>query len=148
MLLSCIALCTVLICFLAAAVMDYRTCRVYRLFWWIALGADILLWVCKADTILYSRLSELIFFCLLQELFFSKMYGRADCHGFCVGAVTLFCLGGSLWDFVMLMAYSFGLLFVVQAFHRNINRRGNLKSPVPFFPYITPAFCLYLLKIL
>lgn len=144
---SNLALGLVIFCFLAAAVMDYRTCRVYRLFWWIALGADILLWVCKADTILYSRLPELIFFCLLQELFFSKMYGRADCHGFCVGAVTLFCLGGSLWDFVMLMAYSFGLLFVVQAFHRNINKQGNLKKPVAFIPYLTTSFLLYLWKI-
>ena len=144
---SNLALGLVIFCFLAAAVMDYRTCRVYRLFWWIALGADILLWVCKADTILYSRLPELIFFCLLQELFFSKMYGRADCHGFCVGAVTLFCLGGSLWDFVMLMAYSFGLLFVVQAFRRNINKQGNLKKPVAFIPYLTTSFLLYLWKI-
>ena len=142
-----LCVCMVILCFLAAAVMDYRTCQVYRLFWWIALAADVLLWINRADTIDYSGLPELIFFCLLQQFFFSKMYGRADCHGFCVGALTLFCLGGSLWDFLMLMLYAFSMLFVVQAFRRNIDRRGNLKKPVPFLPYLTSAFCLYLFKL-
>lgn len=138
---------TVVLCFLAAAVMDYRTCQVYRLFWWIALIADVLLWINRADTLDYGGLPGLILFCLLQQFFFCKMYGRADCHGFCVGAITLFCMGGSLWDYLMLMLCAFLLLLAVQVFRRNINRQGNLKKPVAFIPYLTSAFLLYLWKI-
>lgn len=144
---SYLALGLVILCFLAAAVMDYRTCQVYRLFWWIALFADAVLWISKAETIDYGALPELILFCLLQQMFFSGMYGRADCHGFCIAAITLFCLGGELWDNLVLMLYAYLLLLVVQAFRRNINRRGNLKQPVAFIPYLTTAFLFYLWKI-
>lgn len=142
-----LALGFIILCFLAAALMDYCTCQVYRLFWWIALCGDALLWISRAETIGYSGLPELIIFCLLQQFFFSKMYGRADCHGFCIAAITLFCLGGELWDYLMLMLYAFLLLFVVQAFRRNINKQGNLKQPVAFIPYLTTVFLLYLWKI-
>ena len=127
--------------------MDYRTCEVYRLFWWIALCGDVMLWISRADAIDYSGLPELLFFCLLQQFFFSKMYGRADCHGFCVAAITMFFLGCTLWDYLMLMLCAFVLLFVVQVFRRNINKQGNLKQPVAFIPYLTFVFLLYLWKI-
>jgi len=143
--------------FLMAAITDYASFYVYRFVWWIAgaagLGLLLQAVLAKAGNITFSltalltvlkelhslHIEELLIFCLLQELFFDKLYGKADCHGFCVGALVICAFGGGMRDFLLYMAVAFGSLAVVQAFKKNINRRGNLKMPVAFMPYIVTA---------
>lgn len=79
-------------------------------------------------------------FVLLQLKLFSKMYGRADCYAFCVCALAEAAAGLGIVEFLIHMLAAFCLLAVIQGIHRNIDRRGNLKQPVPFLPYITLAF--------
>lgn len=130
---------------LMAAITDYYTCQVYCFVWWVAgVALCVLLFIKHKCGILVADVSQLAIFCLLQELLFGKMYGRADCHAFCVSALLLWCLGGDIKIFLMHMAVSFLLLAIVQAFRKNINRRGNLKQPVAFVPYIVFALCLLL----
>ena len=142
-----LCLCIVAGSFLVAAYTDYHTCQVYRFVWWIALAADMVLLVFYGRQTGLCDLQEPVVFCLLQELGFSKMYGRADCHAFCVGAITLYCVGGRMWDFLLLMSYAFGMLLVVQALDGNINRKGNLKRPVAFLPYITVALWVSVMNV-
>ena len=85
-------------------------------------------------------LLELGFFVLLQLLLFPKMYGRADCYAFSVCAVAEAAAGLSLTGYLLHMLLSFILLAFVQALCHNIDRRGKLRRPVPFLPYITLAF--------
>ncbi len=132
--------------FLMAAVTDYVTCNVYRFVWWVAWAAGLALLFFRAtegQDKLYVE--ELIIFCLLQELFFNKLYGRADCHGFCAGALTSCAIGGGMSDFLLCLTVAFGLLSVIQGIKGNINRRGNLKKPVAFLPYIAVSTWVVLL---
>lgn len=151
-------LCIIGASFLMAAITDYATCNVYRFVWWItwAAGLGLLLQAAFTETggitfpltalltasegIYRLHVKELLIFCLLQESVFDKLYGKADCHGFCAGALIICSFGGDIKEFLLYMAVAFGLLFAVQAFKGNINRRGNLKIPVAFMPYITAAF--------
>jgi hypothetical protein len=42
------------------------------------------------------------------------------------------------------MAFAFGALAALQLLRRNIDKRGNLKQPVAFLPYISASFALLL----
>lgn len=131
-------------CLLFACITDCRTCEVYNITWWVAGGAaSLLLWNGKSG-IEAGCLLELGFFILLQQKLFSRMYGRADCHAFSVCAVAEAAAGLSLTGYLLHMLLAFTLLAFVQGLRHNIGRKGNLRRPVPFLPYITLAFCALL----
>lgn len=140
---------------LFACVSDCKTCEVYRFTWWIGGMASGLLLFRKVvldlqvaegleqagfgrDIIMY--LLQLSGYLLLQEFFFCKFYGRADCHAFFVCAMAECALGMGLREYLFHMLLAFGGLAVIQMIQGNIDRRGNLKQPVAFLPYITFAF--------
>lgn len=138
----CIGLIIVAKCLLAAADMDLRTCTVYNYLWWLIGGVGLFLFAVQAvmqGRQLY-KIADLVIFLLLQEFFFYKMYGRADCHGFAVCAVVGDSFGMGLREFLLHMLLAFGLLGMVQLIKKNVGTNGNLKKPVPFVPYLAVTF--------
>lgn len=125
---------------LFACVTDVKSCEVYQFTWWIAGVADVLMWIYEGGPVI--SVSGLAFLCflLLQECVFSRCYGRADCHAYVVCAAVGCVLGMDLPWYFLHMVIAFLLLTVVQAFRRNIGRRGSLKRSVAFIPYITVSF--------
>ena len=121
---------------LLACVTDVLTCQVYNFTWWPALAAGAVS-LGSARTVVIVSLA--VFWVLLLGLF-GRMYGRADCYAFCVCGVVEAALGMGMEGFLghMLLAWMF--LALVQGAGGNIGRRGRLKKPVPFLPYITVAF--------
>jgi len=122
---------------------------VYQLTWWIAtVPAAGLFWkslkIASLQTFDTKRILGLILYLLLQEMWFCRFYGRADCHAFSYCAMVEYALGGNLLCYLMHMAMAFFLLFVVQGGRRNIDRNGNLKQSVAFLPYITISFLIFL----
>lgn len=133
---------------LFACVTDWLSCEVYRFTWWIAGSTGMLLWIyqsilCRRGvSFMLAKMLMLICYLMLQELLFSRFYGRADCHAFVLGALV-----GSAFDmdiawFFLHMIMAFLTLTLMQALCCNIGRRGRLKHPVAFLPYITFSFCL------
>lgn len=130
-------------CLLFAGITDLRTYRVYRFTWWISGAAALgLLLDCSGER--NFSVWGLLAYCLLQELVFGKMYGRADCHGFCVCAAAGTSLGFTFGAYLLHMVLAFGMLTVVQLARHNVNSRGNLIVPVPFLPYIGLSFLILL----
>ncbi len=123
-------------CLLAACIMDVEGQMIYNYVWWVACPT--------AGILLYFRDSEIslgfLLYVLLQEVFFARLYGRADCHAFVACAMVESALGMKMKEYLthMLLAYVF--LAIVQGFKQNIGRNGNLKKPVAFLPYITVSF--------
>ena len=132
------------VCLLFACVTDCRTCEVYNFTWWIS-GTAAAVLILLNGTLKGEMLLELGLFCLLQLLVFTKMYGRADCYAFCVCAMVEAAEGMGFMEFLLHMLLAFGILAPVQLLYHNVDRRGNLKQPVPFLPYITLAFGLVFL---
>ncbi len=130
---------------LMATVTDYYSCGVHCFVWWIA-GAAECIWILVKwqENLRGMDILEVIIFCLLQEILFGRVYGRADCHAFCAGALLLWNFEGRMSSFLIHMVVSFLLLAIVQAFRKNINNKGNLKQPVAFVPYIVCSLCLLL----
>lgn len=132
---------------LFACITDYTQCQVYCFIWWIA-GSVVIVWLAvmmsKGEQIPWL---ELVVFCIIQELLFSKLYGKADCHAFCVCAVMYALLEKGMLCYLLHMALSLLLLTCVQWRRGNITRSANLKIPVPFIPYIVLAFLLLYLVI-
>lgn len=134
-------------CLLLACVTDLAICQVHNFVWWIAGSAGGLLFFIRLRRVPegYGHLvSELTVFCIIQLVFFGRLYGRADCYAFCVCAVMEAALGIGLKGFLVHMLFSLGLLAVKQAICRNIGHDGNLRRPVPFLPYITAGMYLVL----
>lgn len=131
-------------CFLFACVMDCRTCEVYNITWWVSGTAAVLL-MFLGDWEYARILPQLCFFCLIQLLVFTRMYGRADCYAFCVCAMAEASAGKGLFEFLLQMLLAISVLAVVQIFRGNVDARGKLKQPVPFLPYITLAFAMIFL---
>lgn len=123
-------------CLLAASIMDLESYLVYNYVWWVG-GSVALVFLCAGSR---KTLGELVIYILLQELLFSKMYGRADCHAFVVCGMLQASWGMSMQAYLTHMLLAFVLLAVVQGFDHNIARNGNLKQPVAFLPYITVSF--------
>ncbi len=124
--------------FILCSVMDAVLKLVCDVFHYIGLLGGCLLLVSSrpaADIIM-----ELLLFIGLQWMIFRKMYGAADVAGFMVCAVYLAAEGRSMLGYLMHMAVTFLLLGVIQGVKGNISRKGNLKRPVPLFPYITVGF--------
>ncbi len=131
---------------LYACFTDMRCRRVYDYVWWgvLILGTLLLLASVDFDLVLWRQLSC---FFLLQRFLFDRCYGRADVYAFCACALMLGAFGGGMREYLLQMAAAFLFLFLVQLFHRNIGRDGNLKVPVAFLPYIVVSFWLTLLWI-
>lgn len=138
-------------CLILACATDLVLCQVYNFIWWIALAAaGILLWqnlhVSGMDAGKETMTALGVFF-VLQFTVFCRTYGRADGYAFCVCAVTEAARGMKTAGFLFHMLLAYVLLFFVQLFCRNLDKRGNLKKPVPFLPYITITFwCVIALK--
>ncbi len=135
---------------LVAAIMDWETREVYNMIWMVAIA----IWcVClfaqmcgeKDAVTVDGRLAEVIIFALLQQFFFCRFYGRADCHAFCCSAMFLSLQGKGIVYYLLHMLIALGSLAIVQLLEKNINRKGNLKEPVAFVPYIAIAFVLVVL---
>lgn len=133
-------------CLLLASVTDLTLCQIYNFTWWPALSAAaILLW----QSLQMSEMREpketllsLLTFLILQFAFFCRMYGKADSYAFCVCAIVEASRGMKAAGFLAHMLLSYTLLLLAQAVRGNLNKRGNLKKPVPFLPYITISFWL------
>ena len=82
--------------------------------------------------------AELIVFALLQAFLFRRMYGEGDVMCFLLCALSLADRGILVWT--CHMGLSFLLLGVIQAGKHNIAADGNLRLPVPFFPYMAVAY--------
>ncbi len=153
--LSTILLCIVAGCLLFACFTDVRACEVFQFTWWIAGVAAGSFWhqsFIPDNGFLYfancygrQHLLSLVFYLLLQEWFFCRMYGRADCHAFVICAVLESALGMKLSGYLCHMLIAFVGLAIMQVFCHNINQKGNLKRPVAFLPYITVSFWLMIL---
>ncbi|MCM1112788.1 MAG: hypothetical protein NC399_05995 [Muribaculum sp.] len=154
-------------CLLAASVMDWWEQMVYRFVWWAAGTTSALMLLIKWHKqvltdgeitgcslgssvssmrfvmIFVMRFAGLMGFIILQEVFFVRFYGRADCHAFCVCAIMLAAEGQGFAGYVIHMAVAFGGMTLVQFSSGNIARNGRLKNPVSFVPYIAAAFWLW-----
>lgn len=124
---------------LFACLTDLKCRFVYDYTWWMAAAAGACL--------LYPSLPrhpavlwQFVVFFLLQRGTFGRFYGRADVYAFCVCALTEASLGMGLQWYLLHMSAAFVLLAAVQGSRHNIGRDGNLKTPVPFLPYITFSF--------
>lgn len=138
---ECLLLGIIAGCLVFAAVTDLHIGKAYDFTWWVGAAAGLLL--VRARQVCVPVLAVLGFV-LLQELFFSGFYGRADCHAFSLCALTQGAFGLGLRAYLLHMAAAFFLLMAVQGIKGNIGKRGNLKKPVPFLPYIGVAFGLAL----
>lgn len=147
-LLQCILLSIIAGSMLLACVTDCKICQVHQFVWWCSGAAAVALAGCLIVVSFvhgrYASFTGLIFFCLLQQIFFARMYGRADSHAFCICAVIAYGFDISIKGYLIHMLFSFLLLTVVQFFQKNINRKGNLKKPVAFLPYITVSFWIFM----
>ena len=135
-------------CLLLACLTDVVTYRVHNFVWWTAGFATVILFFRRWGEgfgLLGNKVPEVLIFCVLQLWLFSKMYGRADSYAFCVCAAAEAGLGMGLIEFLTHMYFSFLLLVAVQACRKNITRRGCLKEPVPFLPYITAGFYIIII---
>ncbi len=128
-------------CLLTASIMDWWEQMVYRFVWWIGGMAGALMAV-EAGISADACCSMLLFW-VIQEMWFAKFYGRADCHAFCVSSLVLTALGRSFQDYVIHMLSVYVILALMQMIRGNISRDGNLKKAVPLLPYITIAFWLW-----
>lgn len=128
-----------------ACVMDIKEQMVYRFLWLIGgTGAGVLVVLrTRGGMMPWSVLMELAIFVLLQQVWFGRFYGRADCHAFSMCAVMMTALGLEFRDYVMQMFFTFLGLTLVQLFRRNVTSGGRLKEPVALIPYITAAFGLW-----
>lgn len=126
-----------------ATLLDMENCRIERIVWGVFLlvTPGIILYLCKIRfRCAWGVVWQWILFVLLQYLLFARMYGLADCHAFCSCAVLLAASGRGITSMLVHMLCSIVLLGLVQWAKGNVNKRGNLKEPVAFIPYITVAF--------
>lgn len=135
------AICTFAGCLLTACVMDLSEHMVYR-YVWVAAGISAVILCVMGNRA--AGLFGYVVFVLIQQTVFARMYGRADCHAFCVCAAVLMAFGGSFSDYVTHMMLSFTILTIVQLGRKNVLPSGRLKIPVPMLPYITAGFWLWL----
>ena len=132
---------------LTAACMDAMECWVYNYVWWWCLACDITLLLLQKDFSRQRNLQQMIsvvVFIVLQQVFFVRMYGRADGHAFCVCAMAEAVCGGKMVLFLLHMLLAVILLAFVQFCRGNITRRGRLRKPQPFIPYIVVSFWMVL----
>lgn len=129
-------------CLHAAWMMDAESQLVHRYVWVVAVGiAGLFVWNCGEMSL--QGLVPLGIFWGLQQLGFSKFYGRADCHAFSVCALLLIGLGGAFFDLVMHMFVTFLLILYLQKIQGNLVGLGQFKKPIAMIPYIDMGFLLW-----
>lgn len=137
---------------LFACTTDSISCQVFRFTWWVGLGAAGMIFMLRIERMadcssLQTILTELLVYILLQEFFFGRFYGRADCHAFVLCALVGTLYGMAFKEYLVHMLLAFFLLAIHQIFRKNISKIGNLKQPVAFLPHITVAFWIIMIKI-
>lgn len=121
---------------------DIQLKKVYDLMSYAAFAAGILLIMFSPDT--RGSLGELGVFLVLQKLLFARMLGEADCIAFGICAMYMNAAGGDIMEYLFHMLLAVMLCGVIQLLRRNINKKGNMKEPVAFTPYIALASILFL----
>lgn len=121
---------------------DRQTCMVYDFLHFPAAAAGAVL--CLLRQLPGAGGAALICFALLQYFLFMHLYGRGDGMTFQVCSLYIVGAGGSLKTLLLHMAMAFFILGMVQLIRGNINRKGNLKVPVPFLPYIACSLLWFL----
>lgn len=137
---------------LLASVTDLLLCQVYNFTWWPALAAALcMLEMSRCQSSMQASagapgewLGSLLLFASAQLAVFCRMYGKADAYAFCICGMVETAMGMNLVGLLAHMLLAYGILVPVQALRRNIDKRGNLKRPVPFIPYIVAAFWVVL----
>ena len=138
---------------LAAACMDAENCYVYNyVWWWCLLWTGSLCGISAAgqntagglwriaDQTGMRQMASVVLFVFLQQYLFARMYGRADSHAFSVCALAGCHWRGEMLWFLIHMLLALSLLAVVQLRKGNVTRRGRLRTPEPFIPYIVITF--------
>ncbi|MDE7222385.1 MAG: hypothetical protein K2O34_01225 [Acetatifactor sp.] len=121
---------------------DRQTCKVYDC---LQLPAALFgTALCMMRPVPAQGGAALVCFALLQYFLFMRLYGRGDGMTFQISSLYIIGAGGSLETLLSHMAAAFALLGVVQLVRGNINRKGNLKLPVPFLPYIACSLLWFL----
>ena len=123
---------------LSAAYMDRRNCWVYNYVWWWCLPWAGILGMTAGGG--FHGIVAVLVFVMLQQLLFSRMYGKADCHAFSVCALAECGNAVGMVGVLLQMFLSVVLLTIVQLFRGNVTPRGRLREPQPFIPYIITAF--------
>ena len=118
---------------LVASVQDLQTCLVYD-FLHIPAALSGICFILMDPA--WDKIISLFLFAAIQLGIFMRMYGAADGMVFLVCAVFESRFGNGLLTYLLHMGAAYVILAIVQGFRRNINKRGNLKKPVPFVPYI------------
>lgn len=121
---------------------DRQTCKVYDCLQLPAavFGAAL----CLLRPVPARGGAALVCFALLQYFLFMRLYGRGDGMTFQICSLYIIGEGGSLETLLSHMMAAFALLGAVQLVRGNINRKGNLKLPVPFLPYIACSLLWFL----
>lgn len=131
---------------LFASTTDCKRYEVFQFTWWVAGSAAFFLYGYRnyfwsSDTVSPpSSFYMLLIYVVLQESFFCRTYGRADCHAFAVCALAECAFGMDITWYFFQMVLAFILLTTVQAVRHNIGTRGRLKYPAAFIPYISASF--------
>jgi hypothetical protein len=121
---------------------DIFTHEIYDFNAFLVGGMGILRLACMRPSI--ESLVHLAIFTVLQMFFFSRMYGKGDVLAWIVCAIYITIGGHGLYAYFLHMLSAVILLAIVQLFRRNVNRRGNLRRPVAFLPYIAGTVWLFL----
>jgi len=128
--------------FLCCSCTDYLTCQVYDVFQYVGLAASSVL-LFKGEADIWIGFSVLLF-ALLQYFLFMKLYGAADGMAFLVAALAEASLGCDMTGYLLHMILAYLMLSLCQITKGNIGRKGTLKTPVPFLPYIMVSFWILL----
>lgn len=124
------------------AVTDRQICMVYDFLQLPAVAAGAVMGLLRP--LPPASGAVLILFALLQYLVFMRLYGKGDGMAFQICSLYIVSEGGSFETLLLHMAIAFAMLGIVQFFRGNINERGNLRSPVPFIPYIACTILWFL----
>ena len=131
-----------------ACATDIAICQVHNFVWWgTGMAGSCMLFESlrnERQSEVFGKLISLLLFILIQQLLFSRLYGRADCYAFSNCAIVEYAQGYGFRDCLFHMLLAVILLAIVQMLQKNMNRKGNLKKPVAFLPYITFSFWLKL----
>lgn len=132
-----------------AAYSDYCTMRVWDFIHLPAAAAGVLQGIMCMFTPIFTlqMLLDLILFAGLQWVFIRVMfrgkYGEADGLAFFMCALHMAATGGTFLQYLVHMAAAYLLFGTVQILKGNVNRKGNLKTPMPLIPYIAAAMLIY-----
>lgn len=126
---------------LVASIQDQQSCQVYDFLHLLALPPGVVFILSSPSG---EKIGSLIMFAVIQLGVFMRMYGAADGIVFWVCAVYESRFGNGLLTYLLHMGAAYVVLGVVQGFRHNINKHGNLKTPVPFVPYIAATVWFFL----